>query len=185
MASTPPTLARFGYHFTAGRLCALSAAVTISACSSLPQLGPPVTAYSAWNVFSPSGYSEQKIDDTHYKVKATGTEATPTARLEKIARARAAEIGVEEKQQFFKVTSVQPAFSCVKAQAGYKSGGSGPSSRPVIVLDVVYAFERIDPGFVSSAETFKALSSEIAGEVVPPEASAAAVQQTHAGCGQG
>ena len=185
MAIPLQTFGLFGYQFTPGRPCALSAAVTISACSSLPQLGPPVTAYSAWNVFSPSGYSEQKIDDTHYKVKATGTEATPTARLEKIARARAAEIGVEEKQQFFKVTSVQPAFSCAKAQADYKSGGTGRSSRPVVVPDVAYAHERTDPGFVSSTETFKALSSEIAGEAVPPEASAAAVQQTHAGCGQG
>jgi hypothetical protein len=54
-----------------------------------------------------------------------------------------------------------------------------------VVINVAYAQDRADPGFVNSAETFSALSSEIASEVVPPEATAAAIQQTHAGCGQG
>ena len=136
-------------------------------------------------MFSPAGYTQTKVDDTHYQVKATGTEATPTARLEKIARARAAEIGVEDHLQYFKVMSVQPSFSCTKKQSGYKSQTQPPSGRPVVVLDVAYAHEALDPGFANSAEAFQALSSQIAGEVVPAEASAAAIQETRAGCGPG
>ncbi len=136
-------------------------------------------------MLSPSGYSQTKLDDTHYQVKATGTEGTPTARLEKIARARAAEIGIEDKLQYFKVTGVQPSFLCTKKQAGYKSEPLPASGHPVVVLDVTYAHEALDAGFVNSAETFKALSGQIASEAVAPDASAAAIQATRTGCGQG
>jgi hypothetical protein len=168
-----------------GLLSKLSTAAVLSACSSLPHLGSPIASYAASNVLSPSGYTQTKLDDTHYQVKATGTEATPTARVEKIARARAAEIGIEDKLQYFKVTSVQPSFLCTKKQAGYKSEPQPASGRPVVVLDVTYAHEALDAGFASSAESFKALSAEIAGEAVAPETSAAATQATRAGCGQG
>ena len=57
-------------------------------------------------MFSPVGYSQTRID-THFQVQASGTDATPTARVEKVARARAAEIGVEQKLKFFKVASVE------------------------------------------------------------------------------
>jgi hypothetical protein len=163
----------------------LSSFAALSACSGLPHLDAPIAAYGASNVFSPSGYNQTKVDDTHYQVKATGTESTPTARLEKIARARAAEIGVEEHLKYFKVTSVQPSFTCAKKQSGYKSQTQPPSGRPVLVLEVTYAREALDPGFASSAESFQALSSQIAGEVVPPEAAAAALQETRASCGPG
>jgi hypothetical protein len=168
-----------------GLLACLSSFAALGACSSLPHLDPPVASYGASNVFSPSGYSETKVDDTHYQVKATGTEGTPTARLEKIARARAAEIGVEGHLKYFKVTSVQPSLTCAKKQAGYKSQTQPPSGRPVVVVDVTYANEALDAGFASSAESFQALNSQIGGEVVAPEASAAAIQETRAGCGQG
>jgi hypothetical protein len=125
------------------------------------------------------------IDDTHFKVTATGTEATPKERVEKIARARAAQIGVDQKLQYFKVTSVQHGFKCEKRQEGYKSSATPAASHPTVVLDVVYAKDATDPTFVSSADTYQTLSSELAGEVVAPEAKAAAIQETRAGCGQG
>ena len=52
------------------------------------------------------------------------------------------------------------------------------------MLDVVYAKEPVDPTFVSTAESYAALSGELASEVVPPEAKAAAEQEARAGCGQ-
>ncbi len=59
----------------------------------------PSPRTDASNILSPAGYCQTKIDDTHYKVTATGTEATPKERVEKIARARAAQIGVDQKLQ--------------------------------------------------------------------------------------
>ena len=105
--------------------------------------------------------------------------------VEKIARARAAQIGVEESLEYFKVVSVQHGVSCEKRQAAYKSEATPASSRPTVVLDVVYAKEPRDPAFAGSAETFEALSSELANEVVPPEAKAVAVQETRTSCGRG
>jgi hypothetical protein len=157
----------------------------LGGCGGVSQLGTPVASYGAANILMPAGYAQTKIDDTHFKVGATGTEATPKERVEKIARARAAQIGVDEKLGYFKVTNVQHGVKCEKRQAGYKSAPTPAASRPTVVLDVVYAKEAADPTFTSSAETFQALSAELAGEVVSPEAKAAAIQATRAGCGQG
>ena len=65
-------------------------------------------------------------------MQATGTEATPKARIEKIARARAAQIGVEQKLKFYKVTSVQFGIACNKRQECYKGGhdAGGQPARP-------------------------------------------------------
>jgi hypothetical protein len=169
---------------TLARLSGFAGAISIAACSSLPQLGAPIADYSAANLLSQSGYSQEMVDENHYKVRATGTEATPAPRLEKIARARAAEIGVEGKKKYFKVTGVQPSYKCAKGTTSYKGGGTTSSSRPVIALDVVYAAEPSDQGFLSSAETFKALTAELSAEAVPADATAAAIQQSKAACGQ-
>jgi hypothetical protein len=105
--------------------------------------------------------------------------------VEKIARARAAQIGVEEKLPYFKVAGVQHGVKCTKRQPGYKSEDTPASSRPTVELDVVYAKDAADPTFASSTAAFDALNAELAGEVVAPEAKAAATQETRAGCGQG
>jgi hypothetical protein len=81
-----------------------------------------VASYGASNALSPSGYSEKQIDDTHYQVTATGTEATPKDRIEKIARARAAQIAVEKRMKFYKVANVQYGISCTKGHEFYKGG---------------------------------------------------------------
>jgi hypothetical protein len=160
-------------------------AAALGGCAGLTGLSDPVATYGASSIMSPTGYSQTKFDDLHFKVEATGTEATPKERVEKIARARAAQIGVDEKLQYFKVASVQHGVSCSKRQEGYKSGDVPASSRPTVVLDVVYAKEPSDPTFAGSAEAYQTLSAELANEVVAPEAKAMAIQETRAGCGQG
>ena len=166
------------------RLTGLFWCAALAGCSGIPHI-VPVASYGASNIFSPAGYDQTKIDDTHYKVKAVGTEATPKERVEKIARARAAQIGVEQHLAYFKVTSVEHGFSCSKKQSGYKSEDTPASSHQTVMLDVIYAKDATDPGFASSAQTFEALSSEIANEVVAPDAEAVAIQETRAGCGAG
>lgn len=162
-----------------------STCAVLAGCSGINEFSAPIATYGSATVFSPSGYNQSKIDDTHYQVTATGTEATPKARVEKIARARAAQIGVDEKMTYYKVTSVQHGLKCEKSQPGYKSETTPASSRPTVTLAVEYAKEPADPGFVSSSDSFASLSSEIASEVVSPEQKAAAAQETRSGCGQG
>jgi hypothetical protein len=159
------------------------AAALLAACAGGPGLGS-VASYGQSNMMSPAGYAEKQVDDTHYQVTATGTEATPKDRVEKIARARAAQIAVEQRMKYYKVASVQYGIACTKGHDFYKGGSTPAGSRPTVLIDVVYAKEPTDPTFVSAAESYEALSGELANEVVPPEAQAAAEQETRAGCGQ-
>jgi hypothetical protein len=150
----------------------------------LPQLGAPVASYSPATIFSPEGYGQTKIDDTHYRVEATGTEATPKERVEKMARARAAQIGVETKQKYYKVTSVQHSVACKKRRDSYKGEATAPSSRPNVVLDVVYADTQADPEFADANESYVQMQADLASETVTPEARDAALQATRASCGE-
>lgn len=163
-------------------VCICTAA--LCGCSGgLAGLSDPVAAYGASNILSPTGYSQTKLDDMHFKVTATGTEATPKERVEKIARARAAQIGVDQKLKYFKVAGVQHGVSCSKRQEGYKSSDVPATSRPTVVLDVVYANEPTDPTFASTEEAYQTLSAELANEVVGPDAKAVAIQETRTSCG--
>jgi hypothetical protein len=162
----------------------LPSVILLGACASIPDL-KPVASYGQSNALSPAGYWENKIDDTHYQVTATGTDATPKDRVEKIARARAAQIAVENKMKYYKVASVQHGLSCKKGHDFYKGGSTQASARPTVLVDVVYAKDTADPTFVSAAESYETLSGDLANEVVPADAKVAAEQETRAACGQG
>jgi hypothetical protein len=167
---------------------AICASALVGGCSgmtSLTSLSPPIAQYTSSSIFSPAGYSQSKIDGTHFKVAASGTEATPISRVEKIARARAAEIGVEEKMPYFKVTNAQQGMTCGKRQESYKSMSTPPSSHPSVILDVVYAKDAADPTFRNAAETLVALKTDLAAEDVAPEARAVAIQATRESCPKG
>lgn len=160
-------------------------ATALAGCASLPQLGSPVASYAPATIFSPEGYGQTKIDDTHYRVEATGTESTPKARVEMMARARAAQIGVETKQRYFKVTSVQHGVACKKRRDSYKGEATAPSSRPTAVAEVVYADTQADPEFTDAETAFVQLKADLADQTIAPEALAAAAQETRASCGEG
>ncbi len=169
----------------AGLVALVPGAALLAACAGGPGgLGlTSVASYGASNAFSPAGYSEKQIDDTHYQVMATGTEATPKDRIEKIARTRAAQIAVEQRMKFYKVAGVQYGIACTKGHDFYKGGSTPAGSRPTVLVDVVYAKEQTDPTFVKAEESYQALSGELANEDIPPEAKAAARQESRAGCG--
>ncbi len=167
-----------------GVVSVLSCVAAVAGCSNMSGLTQPVASYGASNIMSPAGYSQTMVDETHFKVTATGTEATPPERVEKIARARAAQIGVDQKFNYFKVAGVEHGVECSKRQDGYKSEPTPATSRPKVVLDVVYAKAASDPTFTDSKQAFDSLSAELASEVVAPEAKAAAIQEARKGCGQ-
>jgi len=160
----------------------LPCAALLSACAGVDL--KPVASFGASNVMSPSGYSETKVSDTQYQVQAAGTEATPKTRIEKIARARAAQIGVEQKMNFYKVANVQNGVACSKAHEFYKGGQTQAGSRQTVMLEVLYAKEPVDPSYVSTKESYEALNGELSNEVIPAEEKAAAEQEARAGCGQ-
>jgi hypothetical protein len=165
------------------RVFALCASVAgLGACAGTDM--KPIASFGASNVLSPSGYSESKVSDTQYQVKATGTESTPKARIEKIARARAAQIGVEQKLKYYKVTNVQFGTHCEKKHEFYKGGATAAGSRQTVMLDVVYAKEPPDPTYVSAKESYEALNGELNAEVIAPDAKVTAEQEARAGCGQ-
>jgi hypothetical protein len=166
----------------AGLTILLPCAALLGACAGTDL--KPIASYGQANALSPSGYSEKQVSDTQYQVTATGTDATPKERIEKIARARAAQIGVEQRLKYYKVSSVQFGVACSKSHEFYKGGSIPSGSRQTVLLDVVYAKEPTDPTFVSTKDSFEALSGELNNEVVPPEAKAAAQQESHAGCGK-
>lgn len=167
---------------TATVLIVIPCAALLGACAGTDL--KPVASFGASNVLSPSGFSATKLSDSEYQVKATGTEATPKARIEKIARARAAQIGVEQKLKYYKVSNVQFGAVCEKKHEFYKGGSTASGSRQTVQVDVVYAKEPLDAGYVSSKESFDALSGELDNEVIPPEAKAVAEQEARTACGE-
>lgn len=159
-----------------------SSSVLLGACASTGLA--PVASFGASNVLSPSGYSETKVSDTEYQVKAVGTEATPKARIEKIARARAAQIGVEQRLKYYKVANVQYGVVCSKKHEFYKGGATTAGSRQTVLVDVVYAKEPLDPTYVSTSESFDALNGELGNEEIPATEKAVAEQEARTACGQ-
>src|SRR5690606_703191 len=111
-------------------------------------------------------YHARQISPTEYEVSATGTEATPRGRIEKIARARAAQIGVEQRLGYYKVTNVAYGFACTRKERYHRGGTRPAGSRPTVRLDVVYARQAEGPEFVSAKESFAALSSDLDSEVI-------------------
>jgi hypothetical protein len=162
---------------------AVCGAVLLSGCAGggLSMSGSP-TPYTASNAIMPIGFTEKPIDATHYEVKASGTEETPKERVEKIALARAAEIGVEQKLPYFKVAGVTHGVSCSKKLSVYKAGDSAATYHPTVVLDVYYS-KQPQPEHRPSADTFKQVKAEIDADVTPPEVKAAAAAQARAACG--
>jgi hypothetical protein len=164
---------------------AATAALLLPGCAGGLSMAGSTTAYEASNAFMPVGYSEVQIDATRYEVKASGTDSTPKERVEKIALARAAEIGVQQKFGYFKVANATHGVSCGKKQSGgQKVGEFAATFHPTVVLDVYYA-KTPDPDFRPSAETFAQVKSELDADVTPPEVKASAAAQVRAACGAG
>ena len=144
--------------------------------------GGMVAGYEPANAVLPVGYSDAQIDDTHYKVRAHGTERTPPDRLEKIALVRAAEIGVANRLPYFKVTASTPSIDCGKKRDSYKAGSTAASLHPMLTLEVSYSKTPL-PDHRSSEDTFAQMKAELDADSPAPEARAAATQDTRARCG--
>ncbi|MEQ1695427.1 MAG: hypothetical protein ABL901_06255 [Hyphomicrobiaceae bacterium] len=176
------------------------AALVLGACSgNAPSLTPDaatggnagvlslasVTSYGAANAIFTTGYSDNELAPDHFEVRVKGTLVTPAVRLEKIALARAAEIGVEQKFAFFKAGPFTHAVLCNEAKDATHKGGKVAADRgPVVAIDVLYAKHAADASYLPTAETFERLRSDLAGEVVAPDAKSASAVAARAKCGK-
>lgn len=143
-----------------------------------------VVGYTAANAFSPSGYSEQPGPNGTVRITAVGTPATPAARLEKIALARAADYGAEQNQKMFKAEPAQYNFRCGKSDIANKGQMSKvkPSDYRVVQIDVSYSSEVNDPSARPTKQTAAALKAELESEAVPIDVQTSASQEIASNC---
>ena len=142
----------------------IALSLLLGACAGPSGLGGPAAGYVPSSIVAPYGYAQTRHTAEHYTVTATGSSATPPARLETIANARAAEIGIEEKQRFFKVASVTHGIRCVDKKESYKAIKTPANYYPTVALDVQYsnAAAAPDASWLPAKESFERLKSELA-----------------------
>lgn len=150
------------------KLSPLAVVLLMPACAPGSLSALSVTSYSPSSAFSASGYSERRISESEYEIIARGSAATPKERVERIALARAAQIGLENKLHFFKVTAISHGVACQGKREVYRQPGIAASSAPTVTVAAVYAKRPDGPDFKDSQVTFSALSAEIAAEEIPP-----------------
>lgn len=169
---------------------ALSVALFLAACvesgspTALLGGGASGVSYTSSNVFKPTGFNETRVDDTHFQVRATGDAKTTPQRLQKMALARAAEIGVEEKLDWFKVEGTDSSFTCGKKVDGYKGTGSNGAHLRTAKLTVAYAKTQADPAYHKADTAFAAAKADLDADTAAPEAVAAAEQELKQACGR-
>lgn len=145
-----------------------------------------VAVYQPANVFSPSGYSVSANADGTVHVTAAGPPGTPASRLEKIALARAAEYGDEQRAKIFKATAAQINMTCGKTKVSSKEGQSSikPLDYRIAAIDVSYEPKEQGADVRPTRQTATALKAELQSETVPPDVQAAAAQEVAQHCGR-
>lgn len=144
-----------------------------------------VTPYAASNALSPTGHHVTDLGDGRYRITATGSAATPKARVEKIALARAAEFGVERSSKFFQAATPQFSIRCGKREYLEKGEKRKLPARgfAVVEVDVTYANSAADPSYRATKDVSEALQAEIQAESVAEEARQSALAEVTAQCG--
>lgn len=170
-----PRLSRRPYACLAGCLW-------LAGCAGADLSTGSIAPYEPANSFYPYGYQDTVVAENQHRISATGSARASKTRLEKIALTRAAEVGVQTKKRYFKVSNLAHSVSCSKkVKANNKGLDSPAASRPVVTVDVVYADTLADPEFretaASLAEYKAALDADTAG------ADAAQAEELKAQCG--
>jgi len=146
----------------------------------------PIAVYGPASIFSPNGYSVSANSDGSLHVTAAGPPGTPAARLEKIALARAAEYGDEQRAKTFKATAAQINITCGKTKVSSKEGQSSikPLDYRTAAIDVSYEPKEQGADVRPTRQTAAALKAELQSESVPPDVQAAAAQEVAQYCGR-
>lgn len=144
-----------------------------------------VTAYGAASAFSPTGHHVADLGGGRYRITATGSAATPKARVEKIAMARAAEFGTENGGRYFQAAAPQFSIRCGKRDYIEKGEKKKLPARgyTVVQVDVAYSNAPADPSYRAAKDVSDALKAELQAEAVAEDAKQAALAEVTAQCG--
>lgn len=147
---------------------------------------PAVTPYKQANAVQPQGYSMSQVDAETVRVTAKGSASTPNERLVKIALARAAEYGAEQRKKTFR--SAEPAIttSCGKSyviERGERRPVQ-PSDYRVVTIDVTYGGASADPADRPTKQSAAALKAELEAETVPESVQSANTGELARICGR-
>lgn len=162
----------------------LAACAEAGSPSALLGGGGSGVSYTSSNAFKPTGFNETRVDDTHFQVRATGDAKTTPQRLQKMALARAAEIGVEEKLDWFKVEGTDSSYACGKKIDGYKGAGANGAHLRTVKLTVAYAKTQADPAYQKADTAFAAAKADLDADSPGPDAITAAEQELKQTCGK-
>jgi hypothetical protein len=163
--------------------------LTLTGCgadlSSVPLQANAVTGYQASSMFDPAGHSLSALPDGRFRVTATGSAGTPKERVEKIAVARAAELGAEMHKKWVQTSAPQHTIRCAKRD--YSERGTRVY-RPkvgyaVVEVDATFADTAVDPSYKEVRGLADTLKAELQSEVVPPEVQAQAAAEVRSQCG--
>ncbi|MBN9354211.1 MAG: hypothetical protein J0H04_09595 [Hyphomicrobium denitrificans] len=169
-------------------LAAAAAVAAIGGCSANLADGSTasIAAYQPASLFSPNGYSVSANADGSLHVTAAGSPGTPAARLEKIALARAAEYGDEQRAKTFKASAPQTGITCGKTKIATKEGQLNirPLDYRAVAVDVTYDPKEQGADVRPTRQTASALKAELQSDSVPPEVQAAAAQEVAQHCGR-
>lgn len=142
---------------------------TLVGCAGADLSSGSIAPYEPANSFYPYGYEDTVVAENQHRISASGSARAAKTRLEKIALTRAAEVGVEGKKRYFKVSNLSHSVACGKKITANTTKGldSPAANRAVVTVDVVYADTPIDPEFrdtaTSLAEYKAALEADTAG----------------------
>ncbi|MGE0022870.1 MAG: hypothetical protein AB7S70_04470 [Hyphomicrobium sp.] len=131
---------------------------------SLGAIGPGTVGYEPSNIMAKSGYSETVIAPDRYRIQIRGPAATTSReRLEKIAAARAAEIGRTGRLGYFRLEGAQIGMECEKFRSGgkYNTGEKGRAlAYAVLTVEAAYSKQATDQSFQNS-KNFDALRAAV------------------------
>lgn len=124
----------------------------------------PTVPYQHSNAIMSSGFSETALAPDRYRIQVKGPGGASRERFEKIATARAAEIGRDQRLGHFKIESMQISGSCetfqTKGKAGASNGPEKTLTYAVLTADVAYTKTPVDPTYRNSRD-FDALRAAI------------------------
>lgn len=158
----------------AARWSAVAAAAFLAGCASgMTSMAPGPLGYQHSNAMMMTGFSETAIADDHYRIEVTGYANTSRERLEKIAAARAAEIGRDNRLGYFKINGVEQSSRCQKfVSSSQKSSAGGGIERhvpmAVLVADVTFAKHPPDTSYIEAKTAFDQYRAELDADTVPP-----------------
>lgn len=155
---------------TVGFGAASALVLALGACAGADLSTGSIAPYEAANGFYPYGYQDTVINADQHKISASGSSTASKTRLEKIALTRAAEIGVEQRKAYFKVSNLTHSVKCTKKQnASAKFSETRASSRPVVTIDVVYADTPVDPEFRDSKSSLAEYKAALEADTAPAD----------------